>query len=163
MNPCIIQNPPIIPFNFLVQPICFGRLRQGFGCGARPIPVYVPTGVALSRNLSHCRKMSSDDDTSISSTASPSSTQTEYGSSSAGSSTHSVPPEHNYETAAPPPDRTDLLDTARVFLSSAQIQAQSENTRREFLLKKGLSNAEIDYLLQSVVSVFFFFCPFVDI
>jgi len=62
-------------------------------------------------------------------------------------------------TAVPPPaesspeSRQDLLSRAQAFLTSPQIRDQDDASKRKFLTEKGLTPAEVDYLLQGIVSV----------
>ncbi|KAG6817849.1 hypothetical protein H0H87_001681 [Tephrocybe sp. NHM501043] len=69
-------------------------------------------------------------------------------------------PSHNSETSSPgapttetvasAPDRSDLLSRARGFLQSPQIINQDIVAKRQFLVKKGLNEAEIDFLLREL-------------
>lgn len=51
-------------------------------------------------------------------------------------------------------DRTDLLEKARAFLTSPQVRYEDNAAKRRFLAEKGLNGAEIDGLLQELVSVY---------
>ena len=70
-----------------------------------------------------------------------------------------TPAEQPQPTSAPPPtesapeSRQDLLSRAQAFLASPQIRDQDDGDKRKFLADKGLTPAEVDYLLQGIVSV----------
>ena len=55
-------------------------------------------------------------------------------------------------TESGPESRQDLLSKAQAFLSSPQIRDQDDAAKRKFLTQKGLTPAEVDYLLQGIVS-----------
>ena len=62
----------------------------------------------------------------------------------ASSSSSSPPP--------PTPDRAELVDRARHFLSSPQVIHQDYESKRRFLAEKGLEDGEIQLLLREMVS-----------
>jgi hypothetical protein len=49
------------------------------------------------------------------------------------------------------PNRSELLDRARHFLSSPQVLHQDYESKRRFLAEKGLSNDEVQLLLHEMV------------
>ena len=49
------------------------------------------------------------------------------------------------------PNRSELLDRARHFLSSPQIVHQDYESKRRFLAEKGLSDEEVQLLLREMV------------
>jgi hypothetical protein len=49
------------------------------------------------------------------------------------------------------PNRSELLDRARHFLSSPQVVHQDYESKRRFLAEKGLSNEEVQLLLREMV------------
>ena len=55
--------------------------------------------------------------------------------------------------AVPPTstDRTELLQRARVFLTSPQVRHEDITAKQRFLVDKGLSDVETDGLLREVV------------
>ena len=56
------------------------------------------------------------------------------------------------ETASPAPtERAELLQRARAFLTSPQVQHEDVAAKRRFLADKGLTDAEIESLLYEVV------------
>jgi len=55
------------------------------------------------------------------------------------------PPSQNHAT------RNELITRARAFLSSLQVQHQDTESKRAFLREKGLTEADIDDLLRSLV------------
>lgn len=60
------------------------------------------------------------------------------------------------ETNAPTPQsesRAELVEKARLFLISPQIRHEDIAAKRRFLAEKGLSDAEIDGLLQELVNI----------
>ncbi|THH07746.1 hypothetical protein EW146_g9218 [Bondarzewia mesenterica] len=77
-----------------------------------------------------------------------------------GSTSVSSPPEAAPSTSQeqPPPqsqpysvsERTELLERARVFLTSPQVRHEDLFAKRRFLREKGLSEVEIDGLLQEL-------------
>ena len=70
-----------------------------------------------------------------------------------------IPPGQSQVTPTPPPSesisesRQELLSTAQAFLTSPQVRDQDDVAKRKFLTEKGLTPAEVDYLLQGIVSV----------
>jgi len=70
-----------------------------------------------------------------------------------------TPPDQPQPEPAPPPtgsgleSRQDLLSRAQAFLTSPQIRDQDDAAKRKFLTEKGLTPAEVDHLLQGIVSV----------
>jgi hypothetical protein len=70
-----------------------------------------------------------------------------------------TPPAQPQHTPAPPStesgpeSRQDLLSRAQAFLTSPQIRDQDDAAKRKFLTDKGLTPAEVDHLLQGIVSV----------
>ena len=70
----------------------------------------------------------------------PPSSSPEHESSSSSSS-----------TPTPMPDRTELLDKARHFLSSPQVVHQDYDSKRRFLTEKGLADGDIELLLREMV------------
>jgi len=70
-----------------------------------------------------------------------------------------TPPDQAQPTPSPSPTesspelRQDLLSRAQAFLSSPQIRDQDDAAKRRFLTQKGLTPAEVDHLLQGIVSV----------
>ena len=70
-----------------------------------------------------------------------------------------TPPDQPQPAPAPPPadagpeSRQDLLSRAQAFLTSPQIRDQDDAAKRKFLTDKGLTPAEVDCLLQGIVSV----------
>lgn len=54
---------------------------------------------------------------------------------------------------SPQESRRDLLSRAQAFLTSPQIKDQGDAAKREFLTEKGLAPAEVDHLLQGIVSL----------
>jgi hypothetical protein len=54
-------------------------------------------------------------------------------------------------SAAPTPDRSELLVRAQHFLSSPQVIDQDYESKRRFLAEKGLRDGEIQLLLREVV------------
>jgi hypothetical protein len=70
-----------------------------------------------------------------------------------------TPPNQPQPSPTPPPSepgpesRQDLLSKAQAFLTSPQIRDQDDAAKRKFLTEKGLTPAEVDYLLQGIVSV----------
>lgn len=70
----------------------------------------------------------------------PPSSSPEHESSSSSSS-----------TPTPMPDRTELLDKARHFLSSPQVVHQDYDSKRRFLTEKGLGDGDIELLLREIV------------
>jgi hypothetical protein len=55
-------------------------------------------------------------------------------------------------TTTPTPNRSELLDRARLFLSSPQVIHQDYESKRLFLAEKGLEDGEIQLLLREMVS-----------
>lgn len=51
----------------------------------------------------------------------------------------------------PIPNRSELLDRARHFLSSPQVIHQDHESKRRFLAEKGLADGEIQLLLREMV------------
>ena len=49
------------------------------------------------------------------------------------------------------PNRSELLDRARHFLSSPQVIHQDYESKRRFLTEKGLSDEEVQLLLREMV------------
>jgi hypothetical protein len=76
----------------------------------------------------------------------PPTTSSEHASSSSSSSSSSLLP-----TPAPTPDRAELLERARHFLSSPQVTHQDYDSKRRFLAEKGLEDGEIQLLLNEMV------------
>ena len=74
------------------------------------------------------------------------------------SDSSATPPDQVQATPAPPPpepspeSRQDLLSRAQAFLTSPQIRDRDDAAKRTFLTEKGLAPAEVDYLLQGIVS-----------
>ncbi len=71
-------------------------------------------------------------------------------------STDTAPPpnfssEHASSWSHPTPDRSELLDRARHFLSSPQVIDQDYESKRRFLAEKGLADGEVQLLLREVV------------
>lgn len=74
-------------------------------------------------------------------------------------STDTPPPPNSSEHASsssrilptPTPDRSELLDRARHFLSSPQVIHQDYESKRRFLAEKGLEDGEIQLLLREMV------------
>lgn len=70
-----------------------------------------------------------------------------------------TPPDQPQPTPAPllegsgPESRQDLLSRAQAFLTSPQIRDQDDAAKRKFLTDKGLVPAEVDSLLQGIVSL----------
>ena len=70
-----------------------------------------------------------------------------------------TPPDQPQPTPAPlleesgPESRQDLLSRAQAFLTSPQIRDQDDAAKRRFLTDKGLVPAEVDSLLQGIVSL----------
>jgi len=70
-----------------------------------------------------------------------------------------TPPEKAQSTPTPSvaepgqESRPDLLSRAQAFLTSPQIRDQDDVAKRKFLTEKGLTPAEVDHLLQGIVSV----------
>jgi len=67
------------------------------------------------------------------------------------------PDQHQLAPAPPPAEsgsesRQDLLSRAQAFLTSPQVRDQDDVSKRKFLTDKGLTPAEVDYLLQGIVS-----------
>ena len=60
-------------------------------------------------------------------------------------------PEHASSSPTPTPDRSELLDRARHFLSSPQVIHQDYESKRRFLAEKGLDDGEIQLLLREMV------------
>ncbi|OCH94336.1 hypothetical protein OBBRIDRAFT_789466 [Obba rivulosa] len=62
------------------------------------------------------------------------------------------PPNHqdSLQRTQQQPDRTGLLEKARAFLNSPQVQHEDLTAKRRFLTEKGLSQAEVDVLLQEL-------------
>lgn len=58
------------------------------------------------------------------------------------------------QTPTEAPNREQLLDRARSFLVSPQVQNQDLPAKRAFLREKGLSEAEIENLLRTVVRAY---------
>ena len=56
------------------------------------------------------------------------------------------------EVTPPVEDRTTLLERARHFLASPQIQQQDDAGKRRFLSEKGLKAEEVDAVLRETVS-----------
>lgn len=48
-------------------------------------------------------------------------------------------------------NRTELLRKARAFLGSPQVRHEDDIAKRRFLTEKGLTDVEIDRLLQEIV------------
>ena len=51
-----------------------------------------------------------------------------------------------------PEDRTELLSTARAFLTSPQVIHEDVSAKRRFLAQKGLNDVEIEGLIRELVS-----------
>ena len=73
------------------------------------------------------------------------------------SDSSTTPPSQPQATPGPPSESTpesrqDILSRAQAFLTSPQIRDQDDVAKREFLTKKGLTPAEVDSLLQGIVS-----------
>ena len=66
-----------------------------------------------------------------------------------GHAIQDVPPLAGPSTSS---DRTDLLEKARAFLSSPQVVHEDAIAKRKFLAEKGLNDAEIERLIQELVS-----------
>ena len=75
----------------------------------------------------------------------PPTTSSEHASSSSSSSSSLLP------APAPIPDRAELLERARHFLSSPQVTHQDYESKRRFLAEKGLEDGEIQLLLNEMV------------
>ena len=74
--------------------------------------------------------------------------------SEATTSPDQVQPTPAPSVAEPDPEsRQDILSRAQAFLTSPQIRDQDDAAKRKFLAEKGLTPAEVDYLLQGIVSV----------
>ena len=75
------------------------------------------------------------------------------------SDSSTTPPDQSQVTSTPPPSesgsepRQDLLSRAQAFLTSPQVRDQDDVAKRKFLTEKGLTPAEVDYLLQGIVSI----------
>jgi hypothetical protein len=61
------------------------------------------------------------------------------------------PPPAPLPSESSPEQRQDLLSKAQAFLTSPQIRDQDDAAKRKFLTEKGLTPAEVDYLLQGIV------------
>lgn len=61
----------------------------------------------------------------------------------------------NVEQTSPAPvvteDRSELLQRAKAFLTSPQVQHEDLAAKRRFLVEKGLNDVEIEVLLREVV------------
>lgn len=68
------------------------------------------------------------------------------------SSAVSQTPNTSQTSVAQQEQRLELLDKARAFLRSPQVQHEDALTKRRFLSEKGLTIPEIDMLLQEQVS-----------
>ena len=71
-----------------------------------------------------------------------------------------LPPPQS-EGVQPPPthtaqaeDRSELLQRARAFLNSPQVRHEDITAKRQFLVEKGLREAEIETLLHELVRHF---------
>jgi hypothetical protein len=72
--------------------------------------------------------------------------------------TDSAKPEPTVDQPPPPPpeshnenDRLDLTNKARAFLTSPQVRNEDIPAKRRFLAEKGLTDAEINQLIQELV------------
>ncbi|KAM5535508.1 hypothetical protein V8D89_010845 [Ganoderma adspersum] len=61
-----------------------------------------------------------------------------------------LPPTQAQPLPPTPVDRTELLQRARVFLTSPQVRHEDMTAKRRFLADKGLSDVEVDGLLREV-------------
>ncbi|KAI0254855.1 hypothetical protein BJV78DRAFT_1183304 [Lactifluus subvellereus] len=64
----------------------------------------------------------------------------------------SSPELESSSSPTPMPDRTELLDKARHFLSSPQVVHQDHESKRRFLTEKGLADGDIELLLREMPS-----------
>jgi hypothetical protein len=67
------------------------------------------------------------------------------------SATQPVPPPEHASSTMPMSNRSELLDRARHFLTSAQVIHQDHESKRRFLTDKGLTDGEIQLLLREMV------------
>jgi hypothetical protein len=75
------------------------------------------------------------------------------------SSEHASSPSSSPTPPTPTPDRSELLDRARLFLSSPQVTHQDYESKRRFLTEKGLADGEIRLLLREMVRPIHAFVP----
>lgn len=66
-------------------------------------------------------------------------------------STAPTPAEQSVPAAPAVEDRSELVQRARAFLTSPQVQYEDLAAKRRFLLDKGLNDAEVEALLRDVV------------
>lgn len=104
----------------------------------------------------HLVHIMSDDNQSpdSSNTESPSSNPNvqQQGKESQSSPPQSLAVQSNLPGVDTTTNRTELFETARAFLRSPQVVHEDSISKRRFLAEKGLNPAEIDSLLQELVS-----------
>ena len=64
-----------------------------------------------------------------------------------------LPPTQSQPLPPTPVDRAELLQRARVFLTSPQVRHEDITAKRRFLADKGLTDVEVDGLLCEVVRI----------
>jgi hypothetical protein len=65
----------------------------------------------------------------------------------------SNPTERSSPPAPVTEDRSELVQRARAFLTSPQVQHEDMAVKRRFLMDKGLNDAEVEALLRDIVCV----------